>query len=625
MDGRAGIMDTGFFVKKLTLTGTDVPDASLDFCVGLNVVTGPSDTGKTFIAQCLAYILGAGTEPKDIPERASYDTVHLEIEARRSHETICLERSLRGGDVLINVPGAEPFVVKPSHQSGDEHTLSYFLTDLCNLAGARVRTNQRGTTRELSFRDLRLLTVIDEEKVISERSPVLTGQYTSKTVETSVFRLLLSGIDDGSIIEREQTGAARARRTVKLEVLNQMADDLRRQLTVSFPAAVTEDGLQSQLDLMDQDFDSIQDRLSATETSFEEVQRQRTEVLNHLRAMESRIAVLQELESRFSLLEQQYGSDLGRLECVAETVTRLSEMPEARCPVCGALPEHAENPHRCIDASPETVILACKAEIEKITGLTGDLAETRDALSSESEALVASRHDIVVQLKELDLSVKDHRQQVSHAMQQLREQQGVRENVLKALSMYQRLKELDETIASIEAEVPATNQATFSNDLSGSLLNEFSMEIEQMLQRWQMPGNPRIAFDESTLDITMNGVARISHGKGVRAITHAAFVLSLMNYCRNKSMPHSGTVIIDSPLVVYRDPDPEEGEMATSVKDSFYRALTEDLGSCQAIILENEDPPEDVVQAANVVAFTASEDGRRGFIPIDNSNDEVSS
>jgi hypothetical protein len=61
-----------------------------------------------------------------------------------------------------------------------------------------VRTNERGTTRPLSFRDIARLVIIDEETVIKEDSPVLSGQVIHKTVESGVFRLLLTGTDDSS-------------------------------------------------------------------------------------------------------------------------------------------------------------------------------------------------------------------------------------------------------------------------------------------------------------------------------------------------------------------------------------------------------------------------------------------
>ncbi|MDQ7864054.1 hypothetical protein RCO48_32115 [Peribacillus frigoritolerans] len=42
------------------------------------------------------------------------------------------------------------------------------------------------------------------------------------------------------------------------------------------------------------------------------------------------------------------------------------------------------------------------------------------------------------------------------------------------------------------------------------------------------------------------------YGKGYRAIIYSAFVISLMEYCRDKKMPHPGFVVLDSPLTTYK-------------------------------------------------------------------------
>ena len=55
-------------LKKLELFGTGKKDAVLLFHKGLNVITGDSDTGKTYAFQCLNYMLGAEKKPKSIKE-----------------------------------------------------------------------------------------------------------------------------------------------------------------------------------------------------------------------------------------------------------------------------------------------------------------------------------------------------------------------------------------------------------------------------------------------------------------------------------------------------------------------------------------------------------------------------
>ena len=85
-----------FIMKTLTLVGASVPESEIQFSRGLNVISGPSDTGKTFIAQCINFMLGASTPPKRIPEADGYDTVRLKVETMGG-EVLVLERSLYGG------------------------------------------------------------------------------------------------------------------------------------------------------------------------------------------------------------------------------------------------------------------------------------------------------------------------------------------------------------------------------------------------------------------------------------------------------------------------------------------------------------------------------------------------
>jgi len=55
-------MKTGLALRELRLTGPGVEDAVITFSDGLNVIAGPSDTGKTYVAQCLSFLLGTSKE-----------------------------------------------------------------------------------------------------------------------------------------------------------------------------------------------------------------------------------------------------------------------------------------------------------------------------------------------------------------------------------------------------------------------------------------------------------------------------------------------------------------------------------------------------------------------------------
>lgn len=70
----------GFKINKLIMVGKGKKDASLEFGSGLNVISGPSDTGKTFIFQSLDYVFGGRNKPKEIEEAKGYEEVYVEIE-----------------------------------------------------------------------------------------------------------------------------------------------------------------------------------------------------------------------------------------------------------------------------------------------------------------------------------------------------------------------------------------------------------------------------------------------------------------------------------------------------------------------------------------------------------------
>lgn len=74
-------------------------------------------------------------------------------------------------------------------------------------------------------------------------------------------------------------------------------------------------------------------------------------------------------------------------------------------------------------------------------------------------------------------------------------------------------------------------------------------------------------------------------------------------------------VLIDSPFVVYREPDPGEEQFPVSVKEAFYRTIGATFKETQVIILENDERPIDLGNEANIVFFTGKRTGRWGFSP----------
>jgi hypothetical protein len=102
----------------------------------------------------------------------------------------------------------------------------------------------------------------------------------------------------------------------------------------------------------------------------------------------------------------------------------------------------------------------------------------------------------------------------------------------------------------------------------------------------------------------------------MREITHAAVTIGIVEYTKDSDLPHPGFVVLDTPLLAYREPEGEEDDLSgTDVQDRFYDHLVR-LADRQVIILENNDPPDNIKRQPQTVFFSKNPHmGRYGFFP----------
>lgn len=117
---------------------------------------------------------------------------------------------------------------------------------------------------------------------------------------------------------------------------------------------------------------------------------------------------------------------------------------------------------------------------------------------------------------------------------------------------------------------------------------------------------------------------RKDNGAGIRALLHSAFKISVLVHSIRNNRPHPGFVILDSPLLAYReaednDPigaltDDELQLREAGVASAFYRFLHSLKGDAQFIVIENHKSDQEVVAPFPNVQFTGNKDvGRCGL------------
>jgi predicted nuclease with TOPRIM domain len=607
-------------LRHLCFTGPEKPIANVEFEAGLNVIYGASDTGKSFVVETIDFMLGGKGPLSDIPERVGYDRIFLGVETSEN-ASFTLTRATTGGQFQLyeglhqSVPiGATATVLGQLHNAKKTANVSRFLLDKVGLDGKKVRWNADNETRGLSFRELSNLCLVTETEIQKKGSPIETGQVVSGTVEYSIFKLLLTGVDDSALVPASRVAAASQSRAGKVEVLD--------ELIASCQQRITENGedpqeLASQLERLAASIAREQEALRVSEEQYQALLTRRNHLRQKVENGTDRHTEIDELLARFELLDKHYLSDLARLESIAEAGSLLAALSPQTCPLCGATPQEQHRDNDC-DGNLETVVAAAGAESAKIVRLRGELAETVKQLRREAASFERLLPRLTEERERMEREVLQLRPGVAERRTTYTELVEERASAHGSLTIFAQLAELQGRRTALErtpeGEASAERAAT---DLSSSTLDLFARQVEALLKAWNFPESDRAHFEETDRDLVIQGKRRSSQGKGKRAITHAAFTIGLMDFCKAQGRQHPGFVVLDSPLLAYRAPEgPEDDLRGTDVQDKFYEYLA-GASERQVIVVENTTPPDAIAERPATTFFSKNpHQGRYGFFPL---------
>lgn len=608
-----GSVRRGFELRELRLCGPGQVPGSLVFASGLNVIEGASDTGKSYALSCIDFVMGAGTPPEEIPQARLYDVAYLCIQAADG-QFYTLKRALVGGKIglfrgrIDDAFGADDEWEVLGETTNAKKSVSGFMLGLCGLDGRRVRKNDSGTTQAASFRVLSKALLVDEERIIAKRSPLYGSQNTGNTAAASTIRMLLTGVDDSGIVQPEDPKTSAGRLAGRKEAIDGLLerdqtalDELLESMDVT-PEVVSE--LEAKLH-------ELGELSSTTLADLRAAESERGKLLNQQREQRGRLDELDGMLARASLLDAHYESDLLRLEAMGESSYLLQMYGDKSCDYCGAEPEH----QRQADA-PESTLRAAQAEAAKVQRLRAELRIAADQLSTEQRVLAAS-------LREIDAAIQGISEEIEVALapkvrataNELRAIQGRYGAFVRVEQLRAQIDSLKSQMLNLDATPDKGEKLEFIK-LTANTMSDVCSRISALLIAWGVADDITVAFDEKSADLVVSGRKRTSHGKGVRAVMCAGYVIGLMQEALGANTGHPGFVVLDTPLNPYKESDADDdGEVAASVKDAFYRNLCSSSALGQVVVFENVAPPADVQASCNHVHFSRSSAGRYGFLP----------
>lgn len=589
--------------------------AEVKFSNGVNVFCGASDTGKSFLAESIDFMLG-GSKLRDIPERTPFGEVQFDLDVI-SGEKWRFSRASSGGNFKAQSlldEDAEIEVLRKDHGHGKTDNMSGFLLEKIGLLGKRIlRSKKNGTTQSLSFRNLARLAIVQEGEIQQTGSPFWGGQYTLKTAELATIKLLLTGVDDSDVVEETRGGTDR---TKQFELIDELLADIRQELT---DVGEEEADLKEQIGRLDTTIEQRRETLNNVQSQLNSLLAKRRELVDVRTAIQDRLDEIADLLTRFNLLLEHYAVDIERLAAIQESGAMFSHVELVSCPLCGASPEAQQHDTTC-DGDIEAIVQAASAEIKKIVRLKGELQATVADLKSEA---VSQKQELSNKKEEYE-NVNTQIQEivaptVSEERASFSELIEKRAEVQKGFDLYARVAKLEERRTHLEQdEGEKSSSGTIVSGLPDSVAHDFSLRVSKLLKAWDFPGDCLVHFDKETTDFVIDGKPRGSRGKGLRAITHAAVTIALLEYCLENDLPHPGFVVLDSPLLAYFKPEGDEDRQlqGTNLKESFYSYLVDHHSTdSQIVIVENQHPPESVLNGLRMTVFTGNpNEGREGFL-----------
>ena len=233
-------------IDQLMFTGPERTPVSVQFKSGVNIIWGASNTGKSFVRKSIDYLLG-GELPTLPPEGKGMDNYLLWL-TLPGDQKVSLRASALGGDIYKAeghrqaVDEGSPQYEVFSRKHVGSPNVSRFLLSSVGYREAQLLKNERAEKTPFSLRVVMRYLLIDETRMIDEKSLLLAHSTTVTSEDKGLLKFLLTGVDGSSIAQVRSGDQLRAVKEGQIELLSQMAEQLRKVIddTVETTAVVAD-------------------------------------------------------------------------------------------------------------------------------------------------------------------------------------------------------------------------------------------------------------------------------------------------------------------------------------------------------------------------------------------------
>lgn len=600
------------------LRGNKVRDSNLVFLKGVNLITGGSDSGKTFAYELINFAFGAGEVPNQIEESKGYNFVYLEIIISNIIHTII--RTFDNPSIIkiysCDIDGINEQTLYDEFQASGKakkSISSFFMKKLGysnNLYLKKLKT--KDDIMQLTIRSYLKSFMISEEKITAKSKSIIETEltYPHETFTREKFEYFLTKTGNKEKIKVDKCSSTRA--TNKLEILQELLSENKKKIK------------DSQFEMDNNKIHNF-DRLSLDELSkkikkFEDdISDKKDEILqneNKILSITEEKNKVEQTMNRFSTLAKQYGIEMDRLDFIYEGESYLKQITKAICPLC-----HSELEEKGYDL--EKIYKSFNAEKCKVAKKNVDIKCAISDMKLNNKELYDKGNEIEIIIKQLQSHVDNN------LIPNLRELRVNYDDYLKYNEIQTKIEVYELEITNLEAKIETyegmidnkkeSKEIKSDDTLYLNRRKELCKKMKELLEKFRFSESIEVDFDDKAMDFLVNNQKRKAYGQGYSSLVYIVFVLSLKWIMDKYDIPTPNFVIFDSPFTSLTEGDEikekkvlESNEMV----DAFFDFVTKEYKDKQLILFENsKEKYEQVNKQVHYTHFTKNNKfGRYGFI-----------
>ncbi len=588
-----------FYIQKIIVTGLEKTDSVIELSNGLNIIYGPSNTGKTYIVKCIDYMFGYDKEPIDI----SMGYQHIEIIVKTMNGILKMKRKI--GENKIQVDSTDPnissgkYSTKASQKNYDKTINSVWLSLIGINEMHLVIKNENYNKQILSWRTFSHMFMLTETKIISGHSVILSEHKISNTAEISSLIFLLSGQDFSETESKDSKEIKEAKKNAIKEYIN-------KEL---FKLSERNQKLLNQLEqLPNVDIETEMKEIIANITKHEKMINdainKNQKILAQLYKKNESLSECNILLDRYNELTTQYTADLKRLSFIVDGEVNYNKSLLTKCPFCDSKVTIKEN-HNYIESA--------KFEYKKIKMQAKDLENALQALIVEKDTL---EREIKILIENRESTEKLIELKLKPQLDVLSEKLLLYKMIVERKKEIDILKELVKQKQSdiIKNELNEESELKFKvrEHIDYNFINILSNDVFSFLKQGKYSNLLTVTFEKASMDIIINGKKKGSNGKGYNAYFNSVVAIILSRYMKEQAKYSPNFLVLDSPILSLKEE--EMKKPSETMRYSLFENIVRNQNGIQTIIIENEIPDIDY-KNTNIIRFTKEKNnGRYGFL-----------